>query len=82
LLLREGKLKADEIFVLLLIVVCLCIVVASAIHSRTARPATEAPHPQVDEDTMTAPAGADDGRAERPHRAKKRRRKVASGIAP
>lgn len=67
--------KADEIFILLLIVVCVGAVAALAVHSRRQEEAPDAQDSQIDDKTVMSPPGrVDVERAEPRHHRKKRRR--------
>jgi hypothetical protein len=66
--------KADEIFILLLMLVCLGIVAASAIHSRRRGNATDTAHSPIEENVVvSAPPVMDDNHSARRSHGKKRR---------
>jgi len=68
-------LKADEIFILVLIVVCVGAVAAMAVHSRRRENAPEAQSPPAEDNTATTPqAPVNEELAEPRERRKKRRR--------
>jgi hypothetical protein len=67
--------KADEIFILLLIVVCVGAVAALAVHSKRRAKAPDAQDSQIEAKSLMAPPGRiDEERAEPRHHRKKRRR--------
>jgi Flp pilus assembly protein CpaB len=66
--------KADEIFILLLIVVCVGAIAALAVHSRRQEKAPDAQDPQIEDKTMMSPGRIDEERTEPRHHRKKRRR--------
>jgi Flp pilus assembly protein TadB len=72
---REDQVTADEIFVLLLVVVCVGFVAAAAFHSRSRDKASDAEHSQIEDKTLTSPSSevAEDRAEPRHHRKKQRR---------
>ncbi len=67
--------KADEIFIVLLIVVFIGAVAALAVHSRRREKAPDAQDSQIEDKTVMSPPGhVNEERAEPRHHRKKRRR--------
>lgn len=73
--LTGGQVKADEIFILLLIVVCVGAVAAVAVHSRRREKAPDAQDSEIEDKTVMSPQRRiDEERANpRDHRKKRRR---------
>jgi len=67
--------KADEIFVLLLMAVCVGVIAAAAFRSRSRDKAPDAEDPQIEDKTVTSSSsGVAEERAEPRHHRKNRRR--------
>jgi hypothetical protein len=70
--------KADEIFIWVLIVVCFGAVAVLAVHSRRREKAPDAQGSQIEDKTVKSPRGRahEEGAEPRHHRKKRRRRRI------
>lgn len=66
--------KADEIFILLLVVVCVGAVAALAVHSRRREKAPDAQDSQIEDKTVMSPPGRVDEEPAEPRDHRKKRR--------